>query len=284
MDREYGNIMAIQSLALKMHMNILNYEVEAEKNYNTIIQIQMRDKYISYKENGSAISASKNLNMKLDGEFCIIIISVDPTNFHKINMVNKQLALMSGYDEKELYSNANVIMPRVIEEFHAQVVKKFITNKKTNADIKYIKTWLRHRDQTITPVNVKVHPNINFYRGLTLVGILSRQEKLCLFDSFIDVKNVFVLLCSKDDQLFHFSRNCYKYLNFSLEFMKNDVHMRDLFPQFQDLETSQLELGIDTVLCMENGVLQFREPNIKYGIRRNTLDVRLVLKKHTYFG
>ena len=61
----------------------------------------MREKY-NNKSNESTLSANNRFNMKLDGDFCIVIISVDPDKFHKIKLVNKQFVVLSGFEEVEL--------------------------------------------------------------------------------------------------------------------------------------------------------------------------------------
>lgn len=81
--------------------------------------------------------------------------------------------MLTGFDEKQvLNSKLTIFMPKELDEAHEQIIKQYLNKKNLNGNVREIHTWLKHKNQIISPIIIKVHPNVSLTKGLALISVL----------------------------------------------------------------------------------------------------------------
>jgi hypothetical protein len=89
-------------------------------------------------------------------------------------------------------------MPKLIQEVHEELLKNYITNRvESNGQAKEIKTYVKHKNDSISPVNIMVRPHAGLMKGINLIGILTSPVSEQLFGQKIPVTSIFYVLTNK---------------------------------------------------------------------------------------
>jgi len=74
--KEQERVYIIEELALRFHLDVMNFEAEADLNFEQLKLMAARDR----------LSRDQDLNLKQ----CLVVVSLNPASFHKIASYNKQ--------------------------------------------------------------------------------------------------------------------------------------------------------------------------------------------------
>ncbi len=134
-------------------------------------------------------------------------------------------------------------MPKVISEVHEHILKAYINNKKTKYEKKVINTWIKYKNDTISPVNITTFPYVSQEKGLSQIAIFDIPERMEIQDNMVTTNSVFIILTSGADKILHMSLNCLTYLKLSPSLMRDDHLISELFPDIVKHTYESLEKG-----------------------------------------
>jgi hypothetical protein len=98
------------------------------------------------------------------------------------------------------------MMPKVIDEMHDTILKDYINKRiKRSREQKEVSTWIKHKNDTISPVIIRVHPNVNLNKGFNLIGVITSPISISQFDNLVPVSSLFFLLADESEKIVHLS-------------------------------------------------------------------------------
>eukprot|EP00347_Sterkiella_histriomuscorum_P010972 403374235 len=235
-----GESLQVETMAWKLHFDILNFEQESIQNYERV-------KTCTNKKRVDLKIANELNDCTTDQKVHLVVISGNPNNFQKIINISQSFSRFSGYTEEFLLKNKiTVVLPKIIDIQHERLVKKYI-KKLVNTDVQKFtinQSWLKKPNGSLIPIVISIIPKIIADQGLQLIGLIQKVKKMQIFEQSIPAQSVFCIMTDINNKVQHISLNCINFLQLPQEFSNQDIFINQLFKDLPDDIQNNQELDL----------------------------------------